>query len=153
MIGPAFFGLPFLKPEPLSDRMAYVWVGAHGPLKLEVRRFAREWRWPKSRAYRFVRRMLACGLFIQRGAEIHAAQPREAVPPTGYVVGESWESLRLRVFVRDGFTCAYCGSTRDLHCDHVVPRARGGLDVDTNLTTACRPCNLSKAAKLLEEWL
>ena len=39
--------------------------------------------------------------------------------------------LRFEVFKRDNFTCQYCG--RDvktdkikLHCDHIIPRAKGG---------------------------
>jgi 5-methylcytosine-specific restriction endonuclease McrA len=33
---------------------------------------------------------------------------------------------RFNVFLRDGFTCQYCGTTAELTFDHVIPRSRGG---------------------------
>lgn len=65
-----------------------------------------------------------------------------------------WKELRNEVFVRDNFTCTYCGvSDVKLECDHVTPVALGGLHTIENLTTACLPCNRSKGAKSLEKWL
>jgi hypothetical protein len=61
---------------------------------------------------------------------------------------------RFEVFKRDRFTCSYCGRTPPevlLEADHIVPRAAGGSDDITNLTTACATCNSGKAARLLEE--
>lgn len=61
---------------------------------------------------------------------------------------------RFEVFKRDRFTCSYCGRTPPeilLECDHIIPRAAGGSDDITNLTTACATCNRGKAARLLEE--
>lgn len=49
--------------------------------------------------------------------------------------------------------CAYCGATGDMSLDHVVPVSRGGRHEIDNLLPACRSCNSSKGAKLLEEWL
>lgn len=64
-----------------------------------------------------------------------------------------WERIRAFVFGRDGYACQYCGSTDgSLHCDHVVPVSRGGTNAFSNLTTACRDCNLSKGARLVSEW-
>ena len=51
---------------------------------------------------------------------------------------------RQNVFKRDGFECQYCGATKDLTLDLVVPRSRGGRSTWTNLTTACRRCNSRK---------
>jgi 5-methylcytosine-specific restriction endonuclease McrA len=54
---------------------------------------------------------------------------------------------RRNIFVRDGFTCQYCGvrpGVRDLNLDHVVPRSRGGRSSWENLVTSCRDCNLGK---------
>lgn len=62
--------------------------------------------------------------------------------------------VRLAIFKRDSFTCNYCGASRvRLECDHVFPVSRGGTDDEWNLVTACVPCNRSKGAKTLEEWL
>jgi hypothetical protein len=64
-----------------------------------------------------------------------------------------WKRLRTAVFQRDGFRCVYCGSSdQRLECDHVTPLSRGGTNDLTNLATACRPCNLSKGRKTVQEW-
>ncbi|MCC7103778.1 MAG: HNH endonuclease [Chloroflexi bacterium] len=59
---------------------------------------------------------------------------------------------RREIFIRDGFTCQYCGvKTRDLTLDHVVPRHRGGKHTWDNLVSACRACNHRKGGKRLED--
>lgn len=140
--------------ERMTERGAYLWLGVHGPVRNHPRRFASEWQWSASKVAKFLRKMEACGLIIRDGKDLVAVHTREAVRHPDLIVGESWRDLRLRVFVRDGFTCTYCGAGggTELHCDHIVPRARGGLDVESNLTTACQDCNLSKGAKSLEDW-
>jgi hypothetical protein len=67
--------------------------------------------------------------------------------------GSIWARLRTQVFQRDDFTCQYCGVRGvKLECDHVIPVARGGTEILSNLATACFPCNRSKRDKLLGEW-
>ncbi len=59
---------------------------------------------------------------------------------------------RREVFVRDDYTCQYCGKqSHDLTLDHVVPRHRGGGHTWENLVTACKVCNHRKGGKTLEE--
>ena len=59
---------------------------------------------------------------------------------------------RRALFARDGWRCAYCGTTNGrLTLDHVVPRSRGGDSVWENVVTSCAPCNLRKGDRLLEE--
>ena len=59
---------------------------------------------------------------------------------------------RREVFVRDHYTCQYCGrQSHDLTLDHVVPRHRGGGHTWDNLVTACKPCNHRKGGKTLAE--
>ena len=61
---------------------------------------------------------------------------------------------RFNVFLRDRFSCQYCGSafpTHDLTFDHVIPRSRGGRTTWTNVVTACAPCNLRKGSQLPRE--
>jgi len=59
---------------------------------------------------------------------------------------------RKEIFVRDGYTCQYCGTRgRDLTIDHVVPRHRGGKHIWENLVSACRSCNHRKGGKTIEE--
>lgn len=71
------------------------------------------------------------------------------------LVGRRPLPIAVREFVlrRDGRQCAYCGATSGpFHIDHVVPVANGGSDDATNLVVACKPCNLSKGRKSLEQW-
>jgi 5-methylcytosine-specific restriction endonuclease McrA len=61
---------------------------------------------------------------------------------------------RFNVFLRDRFACQYCGLSfpaERLTFDHVVPRARGGKTLWTNVVTACEPCNLCKGHRLPKE--
>ncbi len=58
---------------------------------------------------------------------------------------------RFNVFLRDRFSCQYCGSGEDLTFDHLVPRSRGGQTTWENILTACAPCNLRKADRSLRE--
>jgi hypothetical protein len=67
---------------------------------------------------------------------------REAVPP----------SQRIRILIRDNFTCVYCGATRQdakIEVDHVIPVAAGGTSEDGNLVAACWPCNRGKRDRLI----
>ena len=56
---------------------------------------------------------------------------------------------RFNLFLRDEFTCQYCGSRDDLTFDHVVPRARGGVTSWDNVVAACSTCNLRKGSQSL----
>jgi 5-methylcytosine-specific restriction endonuclease McrA len=59
---------------------------------------------------------------------------------------------RREVFIRDGYTCQYCGrQAHDLTIDHVVPRSRGGVHSWENLVSACKSCNHRKGGKLPAE--
>lgn len=91
--------------------------------------------------------------FIERGPDGHVA-----LKPRNYenyrLSAEEWAELRAIVFARDDYTCTYCKVRGGrLECDHVHPLSRGGSNELDNLTTACQPCNRSKHAKLLGEWL
>lgn len=54
---------------------------------------------------------------------------------------------RFNVFLRDRFSCQYCGTRDDLTFDHLIPRSRGGTTNWTNVVAACSPCNLRKGSK------
>ena len=61
---------------------------------------------------------------------------------------------RFNVFLRDRFTCQYCGEdypSQELTFDHVVPRSRGGRTTWQNVVTACSSCNLLKGSRLPRE--
>jgi 5-methylcytosine-specific restriction endonuclease McrA len=81
--------------------------------------------------------------------------PRPSVIKLVYMVKRPRPHVRLsrrEIFMRDDYTCQYCGSkTRDLTLDHVVPKYRGGGHSWDNLVSACRPCNHRKGGKLVVE--
>jgi 5-methylcytosine-specific restriction endonuclease McrA len=55
---------------------------------------------------------------------------------------------RFNVFLRDEFTCQYCGQMlppHELTFDHVVPRSAGGRTTWANVCAACESCNATKA--------
>ena len=58
---------------------------------------------------------------------------------------------RFNLFLRDHFQCQYCGDTRDLTFDHVIPRRLGGRTTWDNVVAACAPCNLRKGGRLPDE--
>lgn len=69
--------------------------------------------------------------------------------------GRPWQRLRERIFERDEYLCQIClrkGITKvvTLHgalagvCDHVIPKAEGGTDDESNLQTICKCCDKIK---------
>ena len=58
---------------------------------------------------------------------------------------------RFNLFLRDEFSCQYCGAKGDLTFDHVIPRARGGITSWENVVAACGRCNLQKGSKTLDQ--
>ena len=68
---------------------------------------------------------------------------RQYVKPSQYPA-----FTRFNLFLRDKFSCQYCGSNHDLTFDHVVPRRLGGITSWENVSTACSPCNLKKGGAM-----
>lgn len=68
-----------------------------------------------------------------------------------YLVKKPFSPRKLskkEVFLRDRFTCQYCGKkTQDLTLDHVVPRRQRGAHTWENVVAACTRCNLRKAGR------
>ena len=57
---------------------------------------------------------------------------------------------RFNVFLRDKFSCQYCGSGEELTFDHLLPRSKGGQTNWDNVVTACSSCNVKKGGRLLK---
>jgi 5-methylcytosine-specific restriction endonuclease McrA len=51
---------------------------------------------------------------------------------------------RREVLRRDKHACQYCGSTKQLTLDHVIPRSKGGKHSWDNVVIACEQCNSRK---------
>ena len=55
---------------------------------------------------------------------------------------------KKEVFLRDRYTCQYCGKkNQDLTLDHVIPRRQHGSHAWNNVVAACSRCNLRKAGR------
>lgn len=57
------------------------------------------------------------------------------------------KKLKGKVLERFNYCCTNCGSTEDLHIDHIFPYALGGKTAYNNLTVLCSSCNLKKSIK------
>ena len=72
-----------------------------------------------------------------------------------YLVKRPFAPRRLskkEVFLRDHYTCQYCGTrSQNLTLDHVVPRRQHGPHTWDNVVAACGRCNLDKAGRTPEE--
>ena len=70
-----------------------------------------------------------------------------------YIVPQTRPSFtRFNVFLRDKFSCQYCGcKSSELTLDHVNPRHLGGTHTWDNLVACCKKCNSSKGWKTLDQ--
>lgn len=63
---------------------------------------------------------------------------------------------RMEVFVRDSWTCQYCGDpslcSESATADHIVPAVSGGSHLPANLRTACRSCNSARRNASIEDF-
>ncbi len=89
---------------------------------------------------------------------LHSATEIFEIPSVirlGYLIHRPRPQGRLTrrdIFLRDKFTCQYCGNqSKDLTLDHVLPRHRGGTHEWDNVVAACKRCNHKKAGHTPEE--
>lgn len=59
-------------------------------------------------------------------------------------------SKKDRIFIRDGYKCLCCGSTKELSIDHIIPLSVGGNNAMKNLQTLCRDCNSNKSDNTID---
>ena len=61
------------------------------------------------------------------------------------------KALREQIMERDNYTCQICGKYMPdevgLQIDHIVPVAKGGKTVPSNLRVLCNKCNGRKGAR------
>lgn len=108
-----------------------------------------------------------CLIYLQK-VEVIAEYDKQIRSPTAsfnmpavvrllYKFRRPRKPLRLSkkyIFARDRMLCQYCGMQvpiKQLTCDHVVPRSRGGKTCWENLVSACEKCNIKKADKTPNE--
>ncbi len=52
-----------------------------------------------------------------------------------------WATMSTQAKCRDGYRCRRCGSTDYLQVDHIIPVAKGGRTILSNLWTLCDLCH------------
>ncbi len=92
----------------------------------------------------------------EHGEYIHServAVPYPSVIRLVYYVNIPYRAVSLSrraVFIRDRYTCQYCGERAE-SIDHIIPRSRGGEHAWENVVAACRRCNTRKMNRLPSE--
>jgi DnaD/phage-associated family protein len=54
------------------------------------------------------------------------------------------------IIERDYGKCVYCGSSKNLCVDHIIPLILGGTDDELNLVASCKSCNSGKGGRTPE---
>ena len=62
-------------------------------------------------------------------------------------------TMREKIYERDGKICAYCKSTKKLNIDHVTPINKGGNTGECNLQVLCSSCNGLKGNNIIDNEL
>ncbi len=62
------------------------------------------------------------------------------------------DSIKKKVFDRDGRACTVCGNIDKLCVDHILPVSRGGFTQMDNLQVLCEKCNLRKSNMTMDEF-
>ncbi|NEO97554.1 MAG: HNH endonuclease [Symploca sp. SIO2E9] len=72
-----------------------------------------------------------------------------------YQQGELWGyEVKEYLLEKWGRQCVYCGATdTQLEVEHIHPRSKGGSNRLSNLTIACRDCNLNKSNSKIKNFL
>ena len=70
-----------------------------------------------------------------------------------YIIPQTKPSFtRFNVFLRDKFSCQYCGSSEELTFDHLLPRSKGGETITKNCVPCCLSCNGKKSDIEVLKW-
>jgi 5-methylcytosine-specific restriction endonuclease McrA len=73
--------------------------------------------------------------------------------------GMNWirQEKRLAIYIRDDFSCIYCGSTVEdgviLSLDHIKPDCKKGSNSERNLITCCKRCNSSRGSRKIGDFV
>lgn len=111
------------------------------------------WSWQDAIKAAFLERV---DIVAEYDREIRSPTMRMRLPSVvalrQYVRPSAWPAFtRFNLFLRDRFSCQYCGAPDELTFDHVIPRSHGGRTTWQNVATACAPCNLRKGGRTPEE--
>ncbi|QHQ35090.1 HNH endonuclease [Algicella marina] len=111
------------------------------------------WPWQEAVKAAFLDRVTVVSVYddVVRSPSLEMQIPSVVVLRDYVRPAKSTAFTRFNLFLRDEFTCQYCGSKGDMTFDHVMPRARGGKTSWENVVAACGPCNLRKGSKTLRQ--
>ena len=74
----------------------------------------------------------------------------EILKPDSYRSRGIPSDVQKEVWKRDGGRCVKCGSSKDLHFDHIIPFSKGGSNILENIQIMCARCNIRKSDKIGE---
>lgn len=90
---------------------------------------------------------LGCGALAVKFSRCAAHQRpswQHSLTPAQRGYDSAWQRLRATILKRDPI-CP-CGA-RATHCDHIVPKSRGGTDDPDNLQGLCAACHDAKSRR------
>lgn len=90
-------------------------------------------------------------VLVADGRAVEKGRKRRARKTGGACESATAAEIRDMTEERGVYACAACWGPAE-HLDHIIPLSRGGCDAAHNLQWLCAPCNLSKGARLMEEW-
>lgn len=119
-------------------------------IRPNMRVLAGLWRCNERKAKRIFAELIALQkLYLQDGL-IFTEYDRNATED----MGREYIPAHIRADVFAEGSCAYCSTDAGpFEIDHMHPWSRGGSNSRDNLTLACRPCNRSKGARTINEWM
>lgn len=105
------------------------------------------------KASRILASLVAKGKFVVNGDFIYQIRAMQELKKKKRM--DDFEYVKNRkILLKNTNKCSYCGTDKGpFDVDHVIPVSYGGTNDIGNLTLACRRCNRSKGAKLVNEWL
>jgi 5-methylcytosine-specific restriction endonuclease McrA len=111
------------------------------------------WPWQEAIKAAFLDRVIVLAEYdaVVRSPSVEIPLPSVVVLKDYVRPAKSAAFTRFNLFLRDEFTCQYCGSREALTFDHVTPRVRGGRTTWSNVVAACGPCNLRKGSRTLKQ--
>lgn len=89
-----------------------------------------------------------------RSPSVTIAVPKAMMLREYAKTGKAPKFCRASVYLRDRFTCQYCGrrfERPDLTFDHLVPRRLGGTTVWENILSCCLDCNARKGDRTVAQ--
>ena len=88
--------------------------------------------------------------FVQQQHEANYQRSMNNRNTNRYAKKKISQTLRMKVYERDGFKCVTCNAQTNLSLDHIKPEVLGGEATLENLQTMCKSCNSRKGARYVE---